>query len=74
MKNRTVNPERVSAAKSGRSVKDEILRARCKTELKTLVHKAADVLGLDEADIIRIGAQRYAAEVIYRPPGHLSAA
>lgn len=46
---------------------DKILRARCKAELKILVARAADVLGLDEADVIRIGAQRYAAQVVYQP-------
>lgn len=45
-----------------------ILRARCREDQKNLVHRAARAIGLDEADLIRIGATRYASEILYRPP------
>ncbi|MEY2512021.1 MAG: hypothetical protein QOE26_2784 [Verrucomicrobiota bacterium] len=48
--------------------KSSLLRARCKKELKSLAKKAADILGLDESDVIRIGTQKYAASVVYRDP------
>ena len=48
--------------------KSALLRARCKVELKSLTRKAAEILSLDESDIIRIGTQKYAASVVYRDP------
>ncbi|HEY2681551.1 MAG TPA: hypothetical protein VGI59_09550 [Candidatus Udaeobacter sp.] len=48
--------------------KSALLRARCQIELKTLTKKAAEILSLDESDVIRIGTQKYAASVVYRDP------
>ena len=45
-----------------------VLRARCREDQKSLVHRAARAIGLDEADLIRIGATRYASEILYRSP------
>jgi uncharacterized protein (DUF1778 family) len=46
----------------------DILRARCREDQKSLVRRAARAIGLDEADLIRIGSTRYASEILYRSP------
>lgn len=48
--------------------KDKMLRARCTSDLQKLAKQAARLLQLDEADVIRIGTQQYAASVVYRVP------
>ena len=50
-------------------VKHLVLRARvrqCDGDLVPLLKRAAEILRLDEADVIRIGTQQYAASVVYR--------
>lgn len=44
--------------------KSAVVRARCDDELKNLVTRAASRLGLDEADIIRMGARDFASRVL----------
>lgn len=46
--------------------KNKMLRARCTKDLLELAKQAAGLLQLDEADVIRIGTQQYAASVVYR--------
>lgn len=68
MKTQVVNPQRGNRpVPTDKPKMEKILRARCKAELKELVERAANMLQLDEADVIRIGAQRYAAQVVYQP-------
>lgn len=45
---------------------NDLLRARCKSDLKALAKRAAKMLELDEADIIRIGTKRYASSIVYQ--------
>lgn len=40
-------------------MKDSVIRARCSTELKERVMRAAERLGLEEADILRMAVVDY---------------
>jgi uncharacterized protein (DUF1778 family) len=47
--------------------KTAVLRARCDKELKALIRRASRISGLKQTDLIRIGAKRFAASLIYQP-------
>lgn len=47
--------------------KDFVIRARCGSDVKTLLGLAAHSLGLDESDVIRLAIKQYAASIIGTP-------
>lgn len=55
-----------SARQRNDSSKTSVIRARCDDDLKTLVDRAALMLGLDEADVIRMGTRDFAQRVVFQ--------
>jgi hypothetical protein len=48
-----------------------MLRARVRKndgDLLPMIKRAAEILRLDEADVIRNGSRQYAASIVYRAP------
>lgn len=44
--------------------KSAVIRARCENELKSLAAQAAIIMGIDEADIVRLAVKQFAGGIV----------
>lgn len=51
-----------------KQAKNEVLRARCDSQLKNSVIQIANIFGVDESDIVRIAIKQYAKNISEKNP------